>query len=254
MSSTLQLGSSGPDVAAWQKTIGVPADGNFGPKTQEATQNWQAAHGLKDDGVVGPKTQEKAGASQGQQQKQQPEQKQQQQQQQQPASGAGATSDFWFPFTSPPPVSWHDGKKWFGAPRDGGRLHGGCDIIKDVGEPIHAVANGVLVHEETLFYMQTNYITFQHGPFLIRYGEIMPGSSGRMKQKTPVTKGQVIAKVGQLIDNKGRKKSHMLHFEMYSHGNDWTTLRSERGPYMRRADIIDPAPYLDKWVHNLPPR
>jgi peptidoglycan hydrolase-like protein with peptidoglycan-binding domain len=63
MSSTIQLGSSGPDVAAWQKTIGVPADGNFGPKTQEATQRWQASHGLKDDGVVGPKTQEKAGAS-----------------------------------------------------------------------------------------------------------------------------------------------------------------------------------------------
>jgi peptidoglycan hydrolase-like protein with peptidoglycan-binding domain len=50
------LGSSGPDVVAWQKIVGVPADGKFGPQTQAATRAWQSAHGLTPDGLVGPKT------------------------------------------------------------------------------------------------------------------------------------------------------------------------------------------------------
>jgi murein DD-endopeptidase MepM/ murein hydrolase activator NlpD len=241
--STLRLGSSGPDVAAWQRIIGVPDDGDFGPKTLEATKRWQAAHGLKDDGVVGPKTREKAGVS---------DTGSGDQQQQQQVTG-GQAGDFCFPFKTPPAVSWHTGARYFGAPRDKGRRkHGGCDLIKPVGEQIHAVADGVLVHEETDFYMRTNYVTFQHGPYLIRYGEIMPGSTNRAKRGWTVKKGQVIAKVGQLIDKHGVKKSHMLHFEMYAHGNDHSTLRSDRGPYMRRSDIMDPAPFLDKWVHNLP--
>lgn len=236
--STLRLGSSGPDVAAWQRIVGVPADGDFGPKTLEATKRWQAAHGLEDDGVVGPKTREKAG---GQQQQQQGQQQQGQQQ------GGGQAGDWCFPFKSPPQLSWHTGARYFGAPRDKGRRkHGGCDLIKPVGEVIHAVADGVLVHEETDFYHNTNYVTFQHGPYLIRYGEIMKGSTNRAKRGWRVKKGQPIAKVGQLSGG-----SHMLHFEMYAHGNDHSTLRGG-GPYKRRSDIIDPGPFLDKWVHNLP--
>jgi murein DD-endopeptidase MepM/ murein hydrolase activator NlpD len=242
MSSTLQLGSSGPDVAAWQRTVGVPADGNFGPKTQAATQRWQASHGLKDDGVVGSKTREKAGAS-GK------DSGAQQQQQQAP----GQSSDFCFPFKSPPSVSWHDGGRNFGAYRTSKRKHGGCDIFKPVGEQIYAVANGVLIHEEIDFYEHTNYVTFQHGPYVIRYGEIMPGSTNRARLGWTVKKGQPIAKVGQLIKKNGVKSTHsMLHFEMYAHGNDHTPLRTETGPYMRRSDIMDPGPFLDKWVNNLP--
>ena len=237
MSSTIQLGSSGPDVAAWQRTVGVPADGNFGPKTQAATQRWQASHGLKDDGVVGPKTQQKAGASG------KDSGGQQQQQQQAP----GQSSDFCFPFKSPPAVGWTDGRA-FGARRDKGRRkHGGCDIIKPAGEQIYAVADGVLIHEETFFYHNTWYVSFQHGPYVIRYGEILHGSTNHARRGWKVKKGQHIAKVGQLSGG-----SHMLHFEMYAHGSDHSTLRSSSGPYMRRSDIMNPAPFLDKWVHNLP--
>jgi peptidoglycan hydrolase-like protein with peptidoglycan-binding domain len=53
---TIQQGSSGPAVVAWQKIIGVTADGQFGPQTAAATKTWQAAHGLVADGVVGPRT------------------------------------------------------------------------------------------------------------------------------------------------------------------------------------------------------
>lgn len=235
--STIQLGSSGPDVASWQRTIGVPADGNFGPKTQEATQRWQAAHGLKDDGVVGPKTREKAGASGN-------DSGGQQQQQQAPGQGG----DFCFPFKSPPDVSWHGGARYFGAPRDHGRRkHGGCDIIKPAYEQIYAVADGVLIHEETYFYNNTWYVSFQHGPYVIRYGEILHGSTNHARRGWTVKKGQPIAKVGQLSGG-----SHMLHFEMYAHGSDHSTLTRSGNAYKRRSDIMDPAPFLDKWVHNLP--
>lgn len=54
--NTIRLGSSGPDVVAWQKVLGVTADGAFGPATEKATQAWQIAHGLPPDGVVGPMT------------------------------------------------------------------------------------------------------------------------------------------------------------------------------------------------------
>jgi peptidoglycan hydrolase-like protein with peptidoglycan-binding domain len=53
---TIKQGASGAPVVAWQKIVGVTADGQFGPMTATATKKWQAAHGLVADGVVGPKT------------------------------------------------------------------------------------------------------------------------------------------------------------------------------------------------------
>ncbi len=50
---TIKLGSKGETVAKWQRMIGVKADGNFGPLTDDATKKWQGDHGLKADGVVG---------------------------------------------------------------------------------------------------------------------------------------------------------------------------------------------------------
>jgi peptidoglycan hydrolase-like protein with peptidoglycan-binding domain len=54
--STIKLGSSGPDVQAWQNVLGIAADGKFGPQTDAATRAWQRSHGLTADGVVGPQT------------------------------------------------------------------------------------------------------------------------------------------------------------------------------------------------------
>lgn len=55
MPSTIRKGSSGPDVAQWQRLIGVsPADGIFGAGTDAATKAWQASRGLSADGIVGP--------------------------------------------------------------------------------------------------------------------------------------------------------------------------------------------------------
>jgi cell wall-associated NlpC family hydrolase len=61
----LQLGSRGPDVAAMQRALGIPADGIFGRQTRRAVRAFQAAHGLEVDGVIGPITRGALGGGAG---------------------------------------------------------------------------------------------------------------------------------------------------------------------------------------------
>lgn len=58
---TIRKGARGAEVRTWQRIVGVPDDGVFGPKTEAATKAWQSAHGLVADGIVGPKTWAAAG-------------------------------------------------------------------------------------------------------------------------------------------------------------------------------------------------
>lgn len=59
--SILKRGDSGSRVAALQRALGVPADGEFGPATHKAVRAYQRAHGLAVDGVVGALTAAKLG-------------------------------------------------------------------------------------------------------------------------------------------------------------------------------------------------
>lgn len=52
----LRRGSRGPEVAIWQRIIGVEADGIFGAETEAITRRWQKEHKLMADGIVGPLT------------------------------------------------------------------------------------------------------------------------------------------------------------------------------------------------------
>lgn len=52
----LKIGSSGPDVIALQKALGLSADGDFGPGTEKAVKNFQTKNGLTADGFVGDGT------------------------------------------------------------------------------------------------------------------------------------------------------------------------------------------------------
>lgn len=58
----LRKGSKGADVTRWQNFLigrghlSSTADGDFGPKTEQATKAFQRAHSLSSDGIVGPST------------------------------------------------------------------------------------------------------------------------------------------------------------------------------------------------------
>lgn len=56
MNSVVRRGSRGETVAAVQSRLGLTADGDFGPGTEQALKNWQAANGLTPDGIAGPAT------------------------------------------------------------------------------------------------------------------------------------------------------------------------------------------------------
>jgi len=53
----LARGAMGEAVKEVQQTLGVQADGFFGPRTEQAVKEFQAAHSLDADGIVGPRTQ-----------------------------------------------------------------------------------------------------------------------------------------------------------------------------------------------------
>lgn len=59
--TVIKRGSKGEQVKKVQETLGITADGDFGPGTEAAVKAWQAENELMADGIVGPKTMEKMG-------------------------------------------------------------------------------------------------------------------------------------------------------------------------------------------------
>ena len=55
----LKLHSTGDEVEAVQRKLGLAADGHFGKLTEAAVIAWQANNGLTPDGIVGPQTMKK---------------------------------------------------------------------------------------------------------------------------------------------------------------------------------------------------
>src|SRR5882757_1514209 len=54
--SILKRGLDGEPVKILQAKLGVTADGQFGPGTEQALKDYQGKHGLKVDGIAGPDT------------------------------------------------------------------------------------------------------------------------------------------------------------------------------------------------------
>jgi murein DD-endopeptidase MepM/ murein hydrolase activator NlpD len=133
----------------------------------------------------------------------------------------------------------------FGAPRDGGRKHGGCDLAAAAGTPVYAVDDGVVIEAAGGFDKYgTCVISIEHGDFydddycIIRYGEV---DTMLVQVGSKVTKGQMIAKVGK------QPGGTQLHLEMYSGIGAGQFKQENSLPYKRRSDLIDPTPHLDSW-------
>lgn len=54
--SILKRGMKGAPVKRLQEKLGIGADGDFGPGTQQAVKDFQKANGLAVDGIAGPDT------------------------------------------------------------------------------------------------------------------------------------------------------------------------------------------------------
>lgn len=253
MATTLWIFNKGIHVLALQELLNkngvtpkLVEDGNFGKHTYNAVVAFQRNNGLEPDGIVGQQTWRKLGI-------------------QKAITGVPLDSsadlnevtteasnspmtetneEFCFPFTKLPALSWTNGGRQFGASRPEGRKHAGCDLKFPAGTPIHAVADGVLLQKPYPFYSGTHAVEIRHGNIILRYGEIAPGS---YTGGATVKKGQIIAKVGLL-----KSGSSMLHLEIYTNGASSASLSTRSGDFRRRADITDPAPYLNVWKNNLP--
>ncbi len=145
-----------------------------------------------------------------------------------------------FPLPFLPKLSYMAGRRGFGAPRDNGRKHAGCDLVAPAGTEIFAVADGVVIEPVAEFYHNhVKALVIRHPGFVARYCEIRDAAPG-IKLKSEVKAGQVVAFVGQMFH------AAMLHFEVYSGTMAGPlTVRSNK-PFQRRADIIDPTALLGR--------
>jgi murein DD-endopeptidase MepM/ murein hydrolase activator NlpD len=152
-----------------------------------------------------------------------------------------------FPLPFVPIQSYRLGGRRFGADRQKGRKHAGCDLIAPVGTPIVAMADGIVAEwTGREFYHGTFAMAVQHHGFVARYCEIKGVAPG-IGCGTIVKAGDVIAFVGKMhVDS-------MLHLEIYSgaYGKGGLTNRKNQ-PFQRRSDLQNPTPLLDRLVNDVP--
>ena len=150
-----------------------------------------------------------------------------------------------FPLPFIPKLSYMTGGRRFGAPRDSGRKHAGCDLIAPAGTEIFAVADGVVIEPVREFYHNhVKALVVRHPGFVARYCEIRDAAPG-IKLNSEVKAGQVVAFVGQMFH------AAMLHFEVYAGSMAGPlTVRSNK-PFQRRGDIIDPTALLGRLASHV---
>lgn len=141
-----------------------------------------------------------------------------------------------YPFTADGSVAcghWPEGSldyPYFGAPREGTRLHAGIDIYPAGGEgsPVRAMKDGRVL-KVAVFYTrytgeQTYAMLIDHGDFVVNYAELKPPELGT---GDTVRAGQVMGYISG---------TRQLHLEMYSPGTtSWTSWYGERP-----ANLLDP--------------
>ena len=145
-----------------------------------------------------------------------------------------------YPFTRDASIAcghWPPGSTdypYFGAPRNGTRLHAGVDIYPPagVGSPVYAIEDGTVLKIEPFYTRATGEVTYamlvDHGDCVVNYGEVQPPS---LKVGARVGRGQMIARVSGTVQ---------LHFELYTPGT--TSWLSWYGA--QPANLLDPTPMM----------
>lgn len=164
-----------------------------------------------------------------------------------------------FPLQSEPDVSYTTGGRRFGASRFNRktrttRLHAGVDLYTGLYRKVVAIAPGRVLYSPRKFYMDTFQVAVVHpGGFVARYGEISryPQHQVRgIEKNVRVRTGQHLGYVGQTRDLARKKvgSQPMLHLELYKGTIAGVELTQPgRKPYERRADVINPTKYVQRW-------
>lgn len=107
----------------------------------------------------------------------------------------------------------------FHALREGSRWHVGIDLYGNAGDPVLAIADGVVVAIQT-FHLGTDAILVEHDGMVALYGEVEPKSWNEfgVKVGSRVGRGDPIARIGCMVGTMDDCDSHMLHFESYAPG------------------------------------
>jgi murein DD-endopeptidase MepM/ murein hydrolase activator NlpD len=146
-----------------------------------------------------------------------------------------------FPMDSRPAASYKDGSRFFGANRDRGRKHAGCDLLAPIGTPVYAMDDGEVIQNLYHFYKGSYALEIRHPNFVARYAEIGPNIPPGLKTGAKVKRGQLIGHVGKMEGIT----STMLHLEIYAGTVSGQLTVEGNPPYKRRSDLLDPTPILD---------
>ena len=170
-------------------------------------------------------------------------------------------ADLTFPFRRSPAFPYAGpgaGMRAFGARRSSGaRAHAGVDLYAPDFTDVLAMADGVVTRGPYPFYLRTFAVEVDHGPFLVRYGELAPDATPPVTEGDAVSQGDLVGRVGILKHANGRRldvPSMMLHVEMYDKTQTGgltraigTSARWTNGkPFYRRRDLIDPTGLLKR--------
>lgn len=149
-----------------------------------------------------------------------------------------------FPLGKRPIASYHEAPRAFGSARSG-RLHAASDLYRQKGDPILAVSEGKVIRSLYFFYQGTYAIEVKHsGGFVVRYGEVLGRQAPNAQLGQSVSQGQTVGYMG-----KTNCCVPMLHFELYR-GTQAGPLTTRTGRYQRRADLLNPTAYLDRWIRS----
>jgi murein DD-endopeptidase MepM/ murein hydrolase activator NlpD len=140
-----------------------------------------------------------------------------------------------------------NGARRFGAKREDtpfDRHHAGIDLYADAGDLLLAAEDGVITELTKTFNLGTGKLLLAtDSGITLNYGEVAPNSWNEfgVKEGGRVLRGAPIARVGDMVNNKGEHSS-MLHIESYN----GSVKTNEQWPYNSPAPegLLNPTLYL----------